>query len=117
MNLNILNIKSVLKVESGFYISILILVIIVILATFWTYQKFPPEFPMYYSLSYGESQLATKQDLIRISGSVIGISFLNIIISSTIFKRKTPTRLLLGVTSAWLVLYILSLVFITKLII
>ena len=103
-----------LNVQWGFYISIFILIAIAVFATWWAQSNFPPEFPLYYSLSYGDSQLADKKQLLQLTGLVVGVSILNILISSFIIKRKTPSRLLLGITSAWLIMYILGLIFIAK---
>lgn len=68
------------------FLFILIICFIILAVVF---KKLPPAIPLYYSLPWGEDQLAKPSDLFIIPFSLILIFLLNLVLSLT-FLKKDP---------------------------
>ncbi len=55
-----------------------------------TFKRLPPLVPLYYSLPWGEDQLAKKLELFFIPFSAVVIFLLNVVISLLFLKRDIP---------------------------
>lgn len=74
-----------LKSDKFFIIPFLIMVIsaIITLVTFSVfYNKLPDRLPLFYSLSWGEAQLATKQQFLLLPVAMVLIGLINTLIAS-----------------------------------
>lgn len=65
------------------FISLIITVIILTLFKF-----LPPKLPLFYSLPWGEGQLATPQQFLVIPASISIVAFLNLIISGQLHEQQ-----------------------------
>ncbi|MCR4305638.1 MAG: hypothetical protein NUV73_00965 [Candidatus Daviesbacteria bacterium] len=68
---------------SPLFISLIITVIILTLFKF-----LPPKLPLFYSLPWGEGQLATPQQFLVIPASISIIALLNLIISGQLHEQQ-----------------------------
>lgn len=59
----------------------LVLSLVITLVIVFTLKFFPPKLPLFYSLAWGNEQLANHQQFLIIPASIILITLLNLIIS------------------------------------
>jgi len=79
-----------------------------------TFKRLPPVIPLYYSLPWGEDQLAKKLELFFIPFSAVVIFLLNVVISLLFLKKDNFLVQLLMWTSCAIVLF--GLITLTKII-
>lgn len=68
---------------SPLFISLIITVII-----FTLFKFLPPKLPLFYSLPWGEGQLATPQQFLVIPASISIVALLNLIISGQLHEQQ-----------------------------
>ena len=67
----------------------------------------PPRLPLFYSLAWGEEQLATLQQFLIIPSLVIAISLINLMISWQLHQSQYFFKLILNFTSLLCVLILI----------
>ncbi len=93
-----------------FWLGFLPLVISVILTIFILifFRSLPPQLPLFYSLPWGESQLANHQQFFIIPASIILIDLINVSLIWQLHPSQTFFKKLLSLTSL-----IITLIFLT----
>ena len=80
------------KLTKRFYIwtsvTSLIISLILILIIFFLFRYLPPRLPLFYSFSWGESQLASHYQFYIIPLSIILITFINLLISAQLHSSQ-----------------------------
>ncbi len=87
--------------------SIIFVVALFILSYSW--KKLPPEIPLFYSLPWGEDQLAQKSSLSFLLFSTLGLSIANFVLITCCYKKETLATKIL----AWSAVFIMTLTTIT----
>jgi len=77
----------------------LILSAILVLVIFIILPSLPPRLPLFYSLAWGETQLASHQQFLIIPASIILISMLNFTISSQLHPVQNFFKKILNISS------------------
>ena len=86
--------KNVLgKYYLAISLSPIIISVIITIAILIFFNSLPEKLPLFYSLSWGDHQLATHQEFLIIPASIIAITLINLIISlqlhpSQVFLKK-----------------------------
>ena len=70
-------------------LSALILSLSIALTIITVLKFLPPRLPLFYSLSWGDKQLATHQQFLIIPASIILITFLNLVISAQLHSSQS----------------------------
>lgn len=78
------------------FMSLLILI-------FWVinYSKLPPQLPLFYSLPWGETQLASLPQFLILSSLIILILLINLIISWHLHPSQILTKRIISLTTAF----------------
>lgn len=79
---------------SPLLISLIIAIIILSL-----FKLLPPKLPLFYSLPWGEGQLATPQQFLIIPASIIIVTLLNLVISGQLHEQQTFFKRMLLISS------------------
>lgn len=89
-----------LKSDKFFIIPFLTMVVsatITLLTFFVFYNKLPDRLPLFYSLSWGEAQLATKQQFLLLPVAMVLIGLINTLIASQLHSVQfLLKRMLMG---------------------
>jgi hypothetical protein len=64
-----------------------------------TWQLLPPQIPLYYSLPWGDSQLAQPIAIFILPASSLAVTMFNSLTGVLIFKNKTLIRLVLSASA------------------
>jgi hypothetical protein len=97
--------------KSWIFLTPITISLIMISTILFLSKTLPSKIPLFYSLSWGEKQLANHQQLLIIPGSIILITLFNLIISWQLHSQQTFLKKILLI-SALLVSLILTISFV-----
>ena len=80
-------------------ISLLFLILIIALTNFFVLKFFPATLPLFYSLPWGQAQLATHTQFLIIPASISAITILNLIISWQLHQSQSFFKKILLLSS------------------
>ncbi|MBI2019598.1 hypothetical protein HYS95_02960 [Candidatus Daviesbacteria bacterium] len=87
------------KVNLLIKFSPLILSAVMVVYILFGLKLLPPRLPLFYSLPWGEGQLATHSQFLVIPSSIILITLLNLILSWQLHSSQTFFKKILNITS------------------
>src|SRR5688572_23746810 len=99
-----------LKVKSWVLLAPLLLALSTALLTLVLSKALPPKLPLFYSLSWGEQQLVSHQQLLIIPSSIALVTLLNLVISWQLHPQQVFFKKILLI-STYLVSLILGITF------